>query len=69
VDGWWGLDSGAGPDAVRRCVPWEIEREAAARRGAIQGLFGEGESPTPAADKPAVVDMATSLVGSAWTSP
>lgn len=36
----------------------EIEREAAARRGAIQGLFGEGASPAPADDKPPVNDMA-----------
>jgi hypothetical protein len=35
----------------------EIEREAAARRGAIQGLFGEIATPTPAAE-PAATDTA-----------
>lgn len=36
----------------------DIEREAAARRGAIQGLFGEGANPAPADEKPAATDIA-----------
>jgi hypothetical protein len=34
----------------------DIEREAAARRGAIQGLFGEGASPVTEPETPAVTD-------------
>ncbi len=36
----------------------EIEREAAARRGAIQGLFGQGAIPAQAAEEPAAADPA-----------
>lgn len=36
----------------------EIEREAAARRGAIQGLFGQGAIPVQTVEEPAVADTA-----------
>jgi len=34
----------------------EIEREAATRRSAIEGLFGQGATPVQAAEEPAVAD-------------